>query len=206
MQTFQKKYRLKKQYIAILFAALALLSWRFDAVSTTRASISREFSHIPFALAKDDRVAGPLSMFLKADSLQGDAQDQRHKGEIEIDSYAWQMKRSMGANKPSMENFVVTMPSGKALPRLFLNAAGGLRLQKVVLAATTPGASGDFMKWTLTDAAIVSIKTVGNIHGDGLSDQVEFAFGKIEVEFVPSDGSAVQKAGWDQRTGKSVGY
>ena len=197
---------LRKYHFAFLFAALALLSWSIDISRTNHASLSRDISSVPLALAKDDRTAGPLEMFLKVDGVPGDSLDQKHKGEIEIDSYAWQLARGMGTQKPSMQSFTITMPTGKATSRLFLNAAGGVRLQRVVLSVRKAGTDLDFLKWTLTDSAVTAFKTVGNTHGDGVTDQVEITFGKIEIQYSPLDGSEVQKSGWDQRTGKSVGY
>lgn len=145
-------------------------------------------------------------MFLKLDTIAGDATDQKHRGEITVDSFAWGETRSSGATRPSMEGFKVTMPANKASPRLFLYTAGGLKIGRAVLSVRTAGAGSDMLQWILTDVQIVSYQTVGNTHGDGVMDQITLVPGKIEVALVPSDGSATVKAGWDQRTGKSVAY
>jgi type VI secretion system secreted protein Hcp len=145
-------------------------------------------------------------MFLKLDTIPGDSTDQKHKAEIAVDSFAWGETRGMGAGKPSMDGLVVTLPANKASPKLFLYTAGGLKISRVVLSVRSAGAGSDMLRWILTDAQIVSYKTVGNTHGDGVMDQITLVPGKIEVELLPSDGSAPMKAGWDQRTGKSVGY
>lgn len=145
-------------------------------------------------------------MFLKLDTLGGGSTDTRHRDEIVIDSFSWGETRSQGATRPTMEGLTVTLQNGKASPRLFLYTAGGLKISRGVLTVRRAGTNDDFLVWTLTDSQIVSYKTVGNTHGDGVQDQIVIVPGKIEVSLKPSDGSAVQKAGWDQRTGKSVGY
>jgi len=150
--------------------------------------------------------SGEYEMFLKLDSLGGGSVDSKHKDEIVLDSFAWGETRSQGSTRPNMDGMTVTMPAGKASPRLFLYTAGGLKITRGVLSVRRTGSNDDFLRWILTDSNIVSYRTVGNTHGDGVSDQIVIVPGKIEVELKPSDGTAVQKAGWDQRTGKSVGY
>lgn len=150
--------------------------------------------------------SGDYEMFLKLDTIAGGSTDQKHRDEIIIDSFAWGETRSQGAVRPNMDGLTVTLPVSKASPRLFLYTAGGLKITRGVLSVRRAGSNDDFLKWILTDSNIVSYRTVGNTHGDGLMDQIVIVPGKIEVELKPSDGTALQKAGWDQRTGKSVGY
>ncbi len=150
--------------------------------------------------------SGDYEMFLKLDTIAGGSVDNKHRDEIIIDSFAWGETRSQGATRPNMDGLTVTLPAGKASPRLFLYTAGGLKISRGVLSVRRAGSNDDFLKWILTDSNIVSYRTVGNTHGDGIMDQLVIVPGKIEFELKPSDGTAVQKAGWDQRTGKSVAY
>lgn len=145
-------------------------------------------------------------MFLKLDTIPGDSTDQKHKAEIVIDSFAWGESRTPGATRPAMEGMVITLPANRTSPRLFLYTAGGLKIGRAVLSVRKSGASTDMLRWILTDSQIVNFKTVGNIHGDGVNDQITLAPGKIEFEYIPADGSKTIKAGWDQRSGKSVSY
>lgn len=184
----------------VLVAALSFI------ISESRDHFMRaSFSSLPMAIAKDARVTGDLEMFLKIDGISGDSVDQDHKGEIAVDSYAWEESRPMAAQKPTMQVFTVTLPAGRASPKLFLHVAGGVKISRAVLSVRRKGGNQDFIKWTLTDTVISSYKTVGNTRGDGIAEQISFTFGKIETLFVPDDGSVAQKAGWDLRTGKSVG-
>lgn len=143
------------------------------------------------------------NMFLKLDGIPGESPDSKHKNEIAVDSFSWSADRAPGG-KPGFNAMTVTMPVGKASPKMFLHTAGGLKITRSVLSVRRAGSSDDFLKWILTDSLITSYKTVGNTHGDGVMDQVTLVPGKIEVELKPADGSATAKAGWDLRTGKSV--
>lgn len=199
--------RIRKHYVALGLVLLALFSWMLRA-SYEEGSIRAELnvSDIPMAIAKDDRVNGNLQMFLKLDTIAGNAEGAKHKGEIDIDSYAWSVERQSGSAKPSMQTFTLTLPAGRASPKLFLMNAGGVKFQRAVLAVQNAGTEQDVFRWILTDVAITSFKTVGNVRGDGIADQIILSFAKVEVEYMLPEGGAPIKAGWDQRTGKSVGY
>lgn len=207
MQNPSSSRRIRKHYVALALVLLAIASWMLRASyeqGAIRAALN--VSDIPMAMAKDDRVSGDLQMFLKLDDIAGNAGSVKHKGEIDIDSYAWGVDRPLGSTKPALQTFTLTLPAGRASPKLFLMSTGGVRLQRAVLAVQKTGTEQDFLRWILTDITIVSFKTVGNVHGDGMSDQIVLSFGKIEVEYTPPEGGSTVKAGWDQRTGKSVGY
>ena len=206
MHTAPSKVRIKKQHIALFLGILALVSLVFGMVLDTAQRTEANLVSIPFAIAKDERVGGNLKIFLKIDGITGDASESKHKGELDVDSYAWEAARGLGSPKPSLQTFLVTLPAGRASPKLFLNAAGAVKLSRVILSVAPANGDKDFVKWTLTDATIVSFKTVGNIKGDGVSDQIALSFSRIEMEYSPIDGSPTVKAGWDTRTGKSVGY
>lgn len=197
--------RIPKHYVALGLVVLAIVSWMVRT-SFEQGSLRAAFSvsSIPMAIAKDERVSGNLLMFLKLDDIAGNAQSTKHKGEIDIDSYAWSVDRS--GTKPSLQSFTLTLPSGRASPKLFLMTAGGVKLQRAILSVQQSGTEQDFLRWIFTDVAITSYKTVGNVHGDGMSDQIVLSFAKAEVEYTPPEGGAPVKAGWDLRTGKSVGY
>lgn len=191
---------LRKHHVALILATIAFFSVMYTFI---RESTIAETS-ILTAVAADQ--ATNYRMFLKLDTVPGESSDAQHKAEIEIDSFAWAVTRGMGVPKPTLDSLKVTMPVNKASARLMLYTAGGLKISRAVLSVRRNGSSDDFLKWILTDVATVSYQTVGNIHGDGVTDQVTFVPGKVEVEYRPADGSAPVKAGWDQRTGKSVSY
>lgn len=200
--------KLRKPFIALALALLAVLSYLLS-LSGERVSSDRSNSAVGImtAVAKDD--ANNYQMFLKVDTVQGESVDEKHKSEIEIDSFTWLEQRSSNVSKPSMGGFQVTMAASKASPQLFLYGAGGTRIPRVVLAVRKAGTNQqDFLKWNLTDAYIASFKTVGNTHGDGIQEEVVFGFSKVEVEYRQQmpDGTLATPIhqGWDQRNNKST--
>ncbi|MSR67218.1 type VI secretion system tube protein Hcp [Candidatus Peribacteria bacterium] len=202
-------HTLRKQRLALGLAVVAGLSFAYAAVRDLQEDVSKtRFTGVITALAKDDASGSHnYDMFLKVDTVTGDATDFKHRNEISVDSFSWNESRAIGAPRPSMDAFVVTMPGSSASPKLFLYGAGGTRIPRVALSVKMKGGSEDFLKWVLTDAQVLSYKTVTNTHGDGVMDQVTFSFAKIETEMhqVLPDGSLgpAAKAGWDQRTNKA---
>jgi type VI secretion system secreted protein Hcp len=149
-----------------------------------------------------------LEIFLRVDGVTGEAADDTHKSDVLVDSYSFSTSRTPSAAAPAMADFLVTMPANKASAKLMVYAAGSVNVPRVVLAVRRKNGVQDFLRWTLTDAYVSSYKTVGNLHGDGVQDQVGFAFGKIEAEYrqVLPDGTygPAVKSGWDRRTNKPV--
>jgi type VI secretion system secreted protein Hcp len=149
-----------------------------------------------------------LEIFLRVDGITGESSEEGHKNDVLVDSYSFGASRNPSAATPTMQDFLVTMPANKASAKLMVYAAGSVNVPRVVLSVRRKGANVDFMKWTLTDAFVSSYKTVGNLHGDGVQDQVGIAFGKIEAEYrqILPDGTygAPVKSGWDRRSNKPV--
>ncbi len=198
--------RFRKQHLAVALALLAVLSYAYSiGLDQSGKTMQARQIGIMTALAADD--ASGYEIFLKLDAIQGDSDDSKHRNEIVVDSYAWTEVRAVGAPKVSMNGFTITMPVSRASAKMFLFGASGTKIARVVLSVRKDNGL-DFLKWTLTDGQITSYQTVGNTHGDGVSDQITITFGKIEVEYrqVLPDGTLgpAQNAGWDQRTGKSV--
>ncbi len=194
--------RIKKQHVALALALVAGLSYAYSLSIDRREHMNANVAGIVTALAKDV-TGGEYEMFLKFDTIAGDSTDTKHRAEIVVDSFAWNQNRAMTAGRPTMNGFTVTMPYNAASPKMFLYGASGTKLPRVVLSVRQHGAGQDFLKWTLTQAQIVSYQTVGNTHGDGVEDQITLTFAKIEADYHPSlpDGTLGEAVhtGWDQR-------
>src|ERR1051325_2158174 len=85
--------------------------------------------------------------FLKIDGIEGESQDSKHKGEIELLSYTWGATQSGtfaaggggGAGKVNMDDFEFTMHVNKASPKLMLACASGQHIPKAVLTVRKAG-------------------------------------------------------------------
>lgn len=159
-----------------------------------------------------------VDYFLKIEGIEGESGDEKHKNEIELES--WSFGESQvgtmshggggGAGKVQMQDFHFVMRINKASPKLFLACATGEHIKKSVLVCRKAGKEQqEFLKVTFSDALISSFQTGGSGDSSVLPmDQISLNFAKIEYEYKPqkADGTldAVVKAGYDLKKNVKV--
>jgi type VI secretion system secreted protein Hcp len=140
-----------------------------------------------------------VDYFLKIDGIEGESQDNKHQGEIDIESFSWGATHSGtfagggggGAGKVSMQDFHFTMPDSKATPILFLACAQGDHIKNAILTCRKAGKEQqEFLKITMSDVLVSSFQTGGSGAGDVVpTDQISLNFAKIEVEYKEQDAT-----------------
>ena len=136
-----------------------------------------------------------VDYFLKIDGIQGESRDERHKDEIEIESFSWGETQSGtfagggggGAGKVSAQDFHFTMPVNKASPALFLACAQGDHIKNAILTCRK-AAREEFLKVTMNDLLVSSFQ-IGGTGGVVPADQISLNFAKIEVEYKEQDAT-----------------
>jgi type VI secretion system secreted protein Hcp len=158
-----------------------------------------------------------VDYFLKIEGIDGESADDKHKGEIQLESWSWgEVQHGSnaaggggGAGKVVMQDFHAVMNVNKASPKLMLACATGEHIKKAVLTCRKAGGGQqEFFKITLSDI-LVSSYQLGGAHGSTAPvDQFSLNFAKIEHEYKPqkADGSldAAVKAGYDLKAQKKV--
>ncbi len=155
-----------------------------------------------------------VEYFLKIDGIEGDSQNVRHKGEIEVQSWSWGESQSGTANsgsgagvgKVTLQPFQFTLHTSKASPKLFLAGASGQHLKTATLIGRQSGQEAiEFLKITLSDVLVSSFGTSSDTSAP--VDQLSLSYAKIVYEFTPqkADGSPdkIVKAGWDTKANKA---
>jgi type VI secretion system secreted protein Hcp len=140
-----------------------------------------------------------VDYFLKIDGIEGESQDNEHKGEIDIESFSWGATQSGtiavggggGAGKVSMQDFHFAMGANKATPILFLACAQGDHIKNAILTCRKAGKEQqEFLKVTMSDVLVSSFQTGGSGAGDVVpTDQISLNFAKIEVEYKEQDAT-----------------
>jgi len=152
-----------------------------------------------------------VDYFLKLDGIDGESQDSKHKGDIELESFSWGASNAgtsaygggMGAGKVQMQDFHVVTRVNKASPKLMLACANGEHIKKAVLVCRKAGKDQqEYLKITFSDLLVSSFQTGGHAGSDVVPmDQVSLNFSKIEFEYKPQqpDGTlgAVVKSQYD---------
>jgi type VI secretion system secreted protein Hcp len=159
-----------------------------------------------------------VDYFLKIDGIDGESQDSKHKGEIELHSWSWgevQTGKSGsggggGAGKVAMQDIHFTSHISKASPKLSLACASGEHIKKAVLTCRKAGKEQqEFLKITFSDILVSSYQTGGSGQSDLIPvDQYSLNFSKIEMEYKEqkADGtlSGPVKSGWNLKENKAV--
>jgi type VI secretion system secreted protein Hcp len=158
-----------------------------------------------------------VDYYLKIDGIDGESTDDKHKNEIDVESWSWGETQpgssgrggGGGAGKVQMQDFHFTMKVCKATPKLMLACATGEHIKKAVLTCRKAGGDQqEYMIVTMSDLLVSSYQTGGSA-GDVLPvDQTSLNFTKIEFEYKPQDatgkvGSPV-KAGYDVGLNKKI--
>jgi type VI secretion system secreted protein Hcp len=159
-----------------------------------------------------------VDFFLKIDGMEGESQDSKHKGEIELDSWSLGAQQAGtaatggggGAGKVKWSDFRFVSKCSKGSPKLALACANGEHIKKAVLICRKAGKDQqEYLKLTMTDILVTSYQMGGPNGGNVLpTDQVSLDYAKIEMEYKEqkSDGTlgAATKAGWDLKANKPL--
>jgi type VI secretion system secreted protein Hcp len=138
-----------------------------------------------------------VDYFLKIDGIKGESRDDRHKDEIDIESFSWGETQSGtfgvggggGSGKVSMQDFHFTMTVNKASPALFLACAQGDHIKNAILTCRKAGRDQqEFMKVTMNDVLVSSFQ-IGGAESVVPTDQISLNFAKIEVEYQEQDAT-----------------
>src|SRR5262245_37338768 len=155
--------------------------------------------------------------FLKLEGIDGESTDDKHKGEIDIQSFSWGVSNmgthgsggGGGAGKASFQDLHFHTSISKASPKLALCCATGEHIKKAVLTCRKAGKEQqEYLKITLSDVLVTSYQNGGGSGGVVPSDQVSINFAQIEFEYKPqkADGTldAAVKAGYNLAQNKKV--
>lgn len=156
-------------------------------------------------------------LFLKIDGIDGESQDDKHKGEIEVIDFVWSAKQAMttrssggggGAGAVSYADFVFKMGTNKASPKLMLACSKGDHIKTATLTCRKAGGGQqEYYTIKMSDVIVSNYQTGTN--ADGVpEDQIALNFTKLEVQYNPqkADGSldSPVKAGYDISANKPV--
>lgn len=159
-----------------------------------------------------------VDYFLKIEGIEGESGDDKHKNEIELESWSFGESQSGtmshggggGAGKVQMQDFHFVMKVNKASPKLFLACATGEHIKKSILVGRKAGKDQqEYLKITFSDS-LVSSYQIGGSGDSGVvpMDQISLNFAKIEYEYKPqkADGTldAPIQVGYDLKANKKV--
>jgi type VI secretion system secreted protein Hcp len=160
-----------------------------------------------------------VDIFIKIDGIEGEAQDDKHKGEIEIQSFSWGLSNAGsfaaasggGSKHASFQDVHFTKYLDKSSPLLFQSSATGDHIKKADVTFRKAGKKEgqlEYFKITVSDLLISSYQLSDSAGGELPTEQFSLNFSKIEFDYKEQkqDGSlgGSIKAGYDLKLAKKV--
>lgn len=158
---------------------------------------------------------GLFDAFIKIDTITGESDDSKHKGEIEVFSFSWGVNQTgssssgtgAGSGKAQVHDFSFTKKTDKASPILFMKCASGEHIKEANFVCRKAGGTPvEFLKYKFTDVIITSCTTGGNAQGAEVPiESVTLGFTKCELDYQAQgpDGKPLGgpvHGGWNMKT------
>ena len=143
--------------------------------------------------------------FLKLGDIKGESQNDKHKDEIQIESFHWGVANATSgsggggtsAGRASAQDFLFTAASSKASPELFIACATGEHIKEGLLTLSSAGESQTtFSTIKLFDVTVSGYDQAGDDDGGNPVDEFSLRYDKVEFTY------NTVKATYDFQTGK----
>jgi len=143
-----------------------------------------------------------VDMFIKIDSVKGEAQDKVHAGEIDVLAWSWGMSQSGtmhtggggGGGKVSVQDLSLTKWLDKSSSVLMTYCATGEQFTEAKLTVRKAGGADplEYFIVTMTDVIVTSISTGDSGGEDKLTENVTLNFREFKTQYQPqkADGTA----------------
>lgn len=142
-----------------------------------------------------------VDIFLKLEGIKGEAQDAKHKDEIDILSWSWGMSQSgtthmgsgSGSGKVSVQDISLTKYIDKASPTLAQHCANGKHITKGTLIVRKAGDKPlEYIVIELKDIIVSHVTLGGTSHDDRLHESITLNFREFDYKYTTqaANGSA----------------
>ena len=151
-----------------------------------------------------------VDMFLKIEGIKGEAQDSKHKDEIDVLAWSWGMSQSGtthmgpggGAGKVNVQDISVTKYLDNASPNLMLYCCNGKHIKEMNLTVRKAGETPlEYLKIKMENGLVSSVSTGGSGGEDRLTENVTLNFQKVHVQYFKQKDDGSGEAGpelkWD---------
>lgn len=141
-----------------------------------------------------------VDMFLKLEGIDGESQDSKHKGEIDVLAWSWGMSQSGtfhsgsggGGGKANFQDLSVTKWVDLASPLLQLYTANGDHFPNATLTVRKAGKTPlEYIVMKMKKVMVTSVSTGGSGGEDRLTENISLNFAEIAYTYTEQkdDGS-----------------
>ena len=156
-------------------------------------------------------------MFLILDGIKGESLDDKHKGEIDIQSFSWGLAQrgsgsrgsGSGTGKVEISDISIHKHVDKASPTLMLACANGKHIAKGKLTVRKAGENPlEYLTIDLESILVSSYDVNGANSGDIPMESIRLNFAKVKTEYwTQSDkGAKGENANFSWDVAKNVKY
>ncbi len=130
-------------------------------------------------------------IFLKLDGIEGGSRDSKHKGEIDVLSWQWQVLRGSKTylspdedpDKTILRDLTFSHFTDRASQGLMQLCMTGKRIAEAILLVRTVGSPLEYLKFTMSDVAVTHIHSFAENNCDRVVETVSLSFSKIKQEY-----------------------
>ena len=156
-------------------------------------------------------------MFLMLDGIKGESMDDKHKGEIDIESFSWGLAQTgsghrgggSGTGKVDISDISIMKKVDKSSPTLQLACANGKHIAKGKLTVRKAGENPlEYFTVDLESILVSSYQISGANGGDVPQESIALNFVKVKTEYwTQSDkGAKGENANFSWDVAKNVKY
>lgn len=147
-----------------------------------------------------------VDMFLELEGIQGESQDNAHKGDVDVLAWSWGVSNSSSATKAgkvNVQDLSLTKYVDSASVPLLMRATSGGRIPSAELTVRRAGENPvDSIKLCMTNVGVSSLSSGGSGGEDRLTENVTLNFSSIVMSYQrqSSTGQPVGNpfvGGWD---------
>ena len=159
-----------------------------------------------------------VDVFIKIKGVEGESQDERHKGEIDVLSWSWGMSQGAkfgaggggGAAKVSIQDLSLTKYVDCASNALMLACCKGTHIAEATLVVRKAGDKPlEYIKLVLSNVLVSSLSNGGSAGQERPTESVALNFEQYRFEYVTQTaagaGLGARTAGWNLSTNSAVG-
>jgi type VI secretion system secreted protein Hcp len=143
-------------------------------------------------------------VFAKIGDVKGESQDDRHKDEIEVQSWSWGMShqslQAVGSGattgRASFADLAFTHRLDKASPLLMKACATGDHFREAIITARkSGGGQREFLIIKMSDVTITSVAPSGTADNPAVMESVSLQFAKVDLEYKAQNPDGSLQAG-----------
>jgi type VI secretion system secreted protein Hcp len=132
-----------------------------------------------------------VDMFLKLGDIQGEAQDAKHEGEIDVLAWSWSMSQTPpdfggggGAGRPLIRALSITKYIDASSAPIYMNLLTGKFIPEATLTVRKAGADPlEFIKIDMKDVLVTSTNPGGSGGEDRLSENISLNFREVCITY-----------------------